>query len=363
MGIIVTERKAVNKRKIIKITAVVIVAVLLLSLGMLAVTKFIYDAIFPRYDRTPLETAINISYAEIMDTYPREKVEFMSEENMLTGYIYGENNSLGLVVIAPGLSDGAEDYTSLAMSFVDLGYRVFTFDTTGSFESEGENSVGFPQEVIDLDNALNFIEKQTELKDLPLFLFGHSRGGYASAMMCVSSHDIKAVATVGAVNSPMEITMEWSTNYVGSLAFTGYPALYAYQAMVFGSEIMSTSGAEAIDEGDIPALIIHCENDVTVSIDGSSIYAHKDEVDNPKAHFMLYENEENRGHTTLLFTKSANAYRQEVKDEYEHLTTLYGGEIPEDIEAEFLDRIDSMKAQEANRDLVTLISDYYLSNM
>lgn len=353
------ERKAV-KRKALKITAVIIVAVLLLCMGMLAATKFIYDAIFPRYDRNNLETAINISYAEIMDKYPRDKVSFMSGDNRLTGYVYNTLKPQGLVVIAPGLSDGGEDYTSIAMGFADLGYKVFTFDTTGSFESEGENSIGFSQIVLDLENALRFIEKEPELKDLPIYLFGHSRGGYASAMMCNKDFNIKAIATVGAVNSPMEITMEWSKNYVGPLAFTGYPALYAYQAMVFGKDIMTTTGAEAIDEGDVPALIIHCENDVTVSIEGSSIYAHKDEVDNENTKFMLYENEENAGHTTLLFTKEANSYREEIHDEYEHLETLYGGEIPEDIEAEFLDQIDSMKAQEANTELIKMISKFYL---
>lgn len=354
------ERKAV-KRKILKITAVVTLAVLLLCMGMLAATKFIYDAIFPRYDRSPLETAINISYAEIMDKYPREKVGFMSGDNELTGYIYNLPNPTGIVVIAPGLSDGGEDYTSIAMAFVDLGYAVFTFDTTGSFESEGKNSIGFSQIVSDLDNALKFIENDPELKSLPLYLFGHSRGGYASAMMCSSGHDIKAIATVGAVNSPMEITMEWSTNYVGPLAFTGYPALYVYQTMVFGGDIMSITGAEAIDSGNVPALIIHCENDVTVSIDGSSIYAHKDEVENEKAKFMLYENEENSGHTTLMFTKEANSYREEIHDEYEHLSTLYSGAIPREIEAEFLDQIDSMKAQEANKELIEMIRDFYMS--
>ena len=355
------ERKAV-KKKALKITAVVTLAVLLLCMGMLAATKFIYDAIFPRYDRSKLETAINISYDEIMDKYPRDKVNFMSGDNRLTGYVYSTQNPQGLVVIAPGLSDGGEDYTSIAMGFADLGYKVFTFDTTGSFESEGENSVGFSQEVIDLENALKFIENEPELKSLPLYLFGHSRGGYASAMMCNKDYDIKAIATVGAVNSPMEITMEWSKNYVGPLAFTGYPALYAYQTMVFGNEIMGTTGAEAIDEGNIPALIIHCENDVTVSIEGSSIYAHKDEVDNENAKFMLYENEENAGHTTLLFTKEANTYRDEIHDKYEHLETLYGGEIPEDIEDEFLDSIDSLKAQEANTELIKMISEFYLAS-
>ncbi|MBQ8573104.1 MAG: alpha/beta hydrolase [Ruminococcus sp.] len=357
-----TERKAVN-RKILKITAVIIVAVLLLSLGMLAVTKFIYDAIFPRYDRTPLETAINISYAEIMDTYEREKVEFMSGENKLTGYIYGDGNSKGVVVIAPGLASGADEYTSIAMEFVDLGYRVFTFDTTGSFESQGKTSVGFSQEVIDLDNALGFIETDTALKDLPLFLFGHSRGGYACAMMSMTEHDICAIATVSGVNSPMEITMEWSTNYVGPLAFTGYPALYAYQAMVFGTDIMNTSSAEALNEGDVPSLIIHCENDVTVTVDGSSTYAHKDEVENPNVEFMLYENDENAGHTTLLFTKDANAYREEIHDDYEDLKTRFEGKIPKETEDEFLDSIDSLKAREANRELINLINDFYLKNI
>lgn len=354
-------RKAV-KRKALKITAVIMVAVLLLCMGMLAATKFIYDAIFPRYDRSPLETAINISYAEIMDKYPRDKVQFFSGENRLTGYVYNTSDPKGLVVIAPGLSDGGEDYTSIAMGFADLGYKVFTFDTTGSFESEGKNSVGFSQEVIDLENAIEFIGNNPELKALPLYIFGHSRGGYAGAMMCNKNLGIKAVATVGAVNSPMEITMEWSKNFVGPLAFTGYPALYAYQTMVFGRDIMTTTAAEAIDEGDIPALVIHAENDVTVSISGSSIYAHKDEVDNENAKFMLYENEENAGHTTLLYTKEANDYREEIHEEYEHLTTLYGGEIPEDVEAEFLDRIDSMKAQQANTELIMMISEFFLAS-
>ena len=357
-----SERKVV-KRKALRVTTVIIISVLLLAISMLVATKFIYTAIFPRFDRDRLNSAININLEEIDNIYPVETVKFESDKNTLQGYIYRHQSPAGLVVIAPGFGSGAEEYASLAMGFVDLGYTVFSFDTTGSFESEGKNSVGFSQEVIDLDNALKFIEKEPSLRDLPLFLFGHSRGGYASAMMCNRNHEIAAIATAGAVNSPMEITMEWSKNYVGPLAYTGYPSLYVYQSMVFGGEIMNTSGAEAIDEGDVPALIIHCENDVTVTIDGSSIYAHKDEVDNPMAEFMLYENDDNAGHTTMLFTKEANDYREEINDEYEHLKTLHNDNIPEDIEAEFLENIDSMKAREANKELLELISNYYLSKI
>lgn len=352
------ERKAVKKR-ILKITAVITVALLLLCVGMLMATKFIYTSIFPRFERSPLEEALNLSYTDASKITECREAYFMSDENKLRAYIYGSDNASALVVIAPGLSDGGEDYTSQALAFVDLGYKVFTFDTTGSFQSEGDNSVGFSQAVLDLQCALDFIESDPELNKLPLYLFGHSRGGYACAMMCNQDYDIKAIATVGAVNSEIEITLEWSTNYVGAFAYSGYPALYAYQTMVFGQDIISSSGAQAIDEGDTPALVIHCENDVTVSVDGSSIYAHKDEVNNPKAQFMLYENTENAGHTTLLFTKEANDYREEVKDDYEDLFTRYQGEIPENLENEFLENIDPQKAQEANKELIKTISDFY----
>ncbi|MBQ8796136.1 MAG: alpha/beta hydrolase [Clostridia bacterium] len=352
------ERKAVKKR-ILKVTAVITLALLLLCMGMLMATKFIYTAIFPRFERSPLEQALNLTSSHASEITQCREAYFMSEENRLRAYIYGDDNASALVVIAPGLSDGGEDYTSQALAFVDLGYKVFTFDTTGSFESEGKNSVGFSQEVLDLQCALDFIKSDPELNKLPLYLFGHSRGGYACAMMCNQDYDIRAVATVGAVNSEIEITLEWSTNYVGAFAYSGYPALYAYQTMIFGGDIISSGGAQAINEGDIPALVIHCENDVTVSIDGSSIYAHKDEVTNPKAQFMLYENTENAGHTTLLFTKEANAYREEVKDDFDDLYTRYNGEIPESTEKEFLQSIDPLKAQEANKELIKTISDFF----
>ena len=352
------ERKSV-RRRILRITTVVLVTLLILAAGMLAVTKIIHDYIYPRFERSILEDALNIKIEAQSSEYPTEEITFPSGDNTLKGYISGSDDADALVVIVPGLSAGAEDYTSLAMEFMDLGYKVFSFDSTGSFESEGANSVGFSQIVKDLEAALDYISTAPDLKDLELNLFGHSRGGYGAAMVAKGGYNINAIATVGAVNSPMEITMEWSEDYVGLFAYTGYPALYLYQNMLFGSEIMSTSAADAIDESGVRSLIIHCENDATVDIDGSAIFAHKDEVESKNAEFMLYENPSNAGHTTLLYTESANTYRQSVTDEYEKLSKKYGGNIPEDVNEEFIGSIDSFKAKEPNRELVKLISDFY----
>ncbi len=356
------ERKTARSRRLRRV-AVVLVIVVLMIMGMLAATKFIHDSIYPRFDRTAIDDAINLNYSEIDENIPYEKFTFMSGENTLTGYITGYENADKLLVIAPGFSDGAEDYTTIALSFVNLGYRVLSFDTTGSFESQGEDSVGFSQIVSDLDAVLRYANERADLKALPLFLFGHSRGGYAAAMMCMYNHDIAAIATVGAVNSPMEITMEWSKNYVGNFAYTGYPTLYAYQSMVFGKDIMSTTCAEALDLKDTPALIIHCRNDETVSITGASIYAHKDEVENKNAEFMLYDKEQNSGHTTLLYTPEANHYRNQALSRYEMLKERFEGNVPEAEESAFLKEIDPLKAKEPNEELVSIINEFYLSKV
>lgn len=356
------ERKTA-KGRISRRVAVVLVIVILMVVGMLAATKFIHDSIYPRFDRTAIDDAVNLNYSEIDSNIPSEKFTFMSGENALTGYLLGSESADKLLVIAPGFTDGAEDYTTIALSFVELGYKVLSFDTTGSFESQGKSSVGFSQIVSDLDSVIEYTQTRADLRKLPLFLFGHSRGGYAAAMMCMYNHNITAIATVGAVNSPMEITMEWSKNYAGNFAYTGYPTLYAYQSMVFGKDIMNTTCAEALDLKDTPALIIHCRNDETVSITGASIYAHKDEVENENAEFMLYDKEKNSGHTTLLYTPEANHYREQTLSRYEMLKERFEGNVPEKEELEFLSSVDPMKAKEPNEELIGIINDFYMSKI
>ena len=71
------------------------------------------------------------------DGYSRKAVSFQSGNNTLKGYVYGEGNDKGLVVIAPGRATSAEEYLPEALFFVDNGWRVFSFDYTGSFEARG----------------------------------------------------------------------------------------------------------------------------------------------------------------------------------------------------------------------------------
>ncbi|MBQ4105774.1 MAG: alpha/beta fold hydrolase [Clostridia bacterium] len=356
-----TERKN-TARRIRRALTVTLVIILVLSVMNLVAAKIIYDSLFPRYEYTDYYLAKNPSNSEMEEAYPIREVGFLSDENRLQGYIYGEGDK-GLVVISPGLSSGAQDYAGITMSLVDYGWRVFSFDPTGCFESEGDSSVGFAQAILDLDAVLNYIETDKELSKLDVFIFGHSRGGYAAACVLESDHSINGIVTVGAANSSMEITIDTSKNYIGNFAYLGYPALYTYQAMIFGTELTSITAVDSINNSDCSVMIVQGSEDDNTPADTCSIYAHKDEITNPLASFVLISDEHINGHTSVMYSKDAAIYQQEISDELDALEEQYPEGIPENVAQDFYSSIDDMLSSEANPELMAQINEFFEANL
>ena len=102
------------------------------------------------------------------------RVIFRSGQNRLTGYLWNETRTRGLLVFAHGMGAGVEYYLPEIHHFAAQGYKVFAFEYSGYPGSSG-HFYGFPQAVIDLKNALDFIDDGS----LPVVLMGHSMGAYA----------------------------------------------------------------------------------------------------------------------------------------------------------------------------------------
>ncbi|MBQ8001491.1 MAG: alpha/beta hydrolase [Ruminococcus sp.] len=348
-----------RKQKLLRGIVVTLVIILIFAIINLAAAKIIYDSLFPRFVYSDYDLAVNIDYEEIKEDYPRKEFGFFNNLDLrLQGYLYGEGNK-GIIVVAPGLSSGADDYLSLTTGLADMGWRVLTFDTTGSFMSEGDDSVGFCQETEDLLAALTYIESDRELSRLPVFLVGHSRGGYAAACALESDFDISGVATISGANSPMEVTIDTSKNYVGNFAYAGYPFLYAYQSLIFGTEMTGMSASEAISQSDCPTLIIQGTEDTVTPPDTCSIYAHRDEIENPNAEYLVYSEEYQSGHSNLMYSKDAVLYAQDIDRQYEILTEEYPDGIPEAVADEFYASIDSEKANQPNLQLIEKINTFF----
>ncbi len=315
---------------------------------------FVFQTFFDRFDTNTRY----LTYGDVEDRYERSVIEFRSRKNYLKGYIYGEDNNKGLVVIAHGLGGGAENYLAESLYFVDQGWRVFAFDCTGSFGSEGGGIGGLSQSVLDLRAALHYIGNDRDLKRLPLMLYGHSMGGYAVASILNYDHDINAVVSVSGFNTPMQVMTEKASQYIGVLAYLEYPFLWAYQKLMYGDTAF-LSAVDGINHSDTPVMIIHGDQDASVSYHGSGIIAHRDRITNPKVIYHTCSAQYRNDHKNLFVSETAYQYRKEMKEEYRLLQTKYHKKIPSEIMTGYYDAIDKKKASELDISLMNEINQFY----
>ena len=295
-------KKSVFKRVLIIILAVLVVH----CAGSMVATKLIYDSIFSRYAAELAEPA-----PELRDMVEARETFFYEYEDLtLAGYLYRCQTPQArnaLVVLAPGFHAGSDDYLWQTKALLDRGWSVFSFDPSGSFESSGDSYVGFPQEILDLNATIEYIEANDRFGYQNLSLLGHSRGGYAAGCVLSYDHDIDAVVTVSGVNSAMEGIMAYSSSAVGPLAYGNYGFLWLYQTMLFGAKTTNLSAYEEIMDSGVPTLVVHGTGDEDFPMDKNSIISHREQICTPAVEYLTCDAPGQNGHTDLLFDPEGGA--------------------------------------------------------
>ena len=214
-----------------------------------------------------------------------------------------------------GIASGGEDNLSMVKYMLDDGYQVFTFDYTGVYESEGASSVGFYQAVKDLNAVLGYIEASASLKNLPVFLYGHSWGGYTAAAVLNFKHNIAGVITISGFSSPMAITKEAAGRIIPTLLVDLLlPFAALYQRIVFGKNY-NLSAIDGINSCDVPVLVMHGKEDEVISYEGSSIIAQRSHITNPNVEYYTETRPGKSNHMGIFFTKGGTAYYLAKKEE------------------------------------------------
>ena len=334
----------------------VLAAVLLLCIVLFIVVKTIIDGIFKRTERPNYSSMFQ--FKDVTKEYPQELMKFPSGKNMLQGYLLGAENTKGLVVVVHGLGGGAEGYLAESLYFVKQGYQVFIYDNTGYHLSEGKNSVGLPQAVEDLDAALKFIEQEERFANLPVYLFGHSWGGYSVGAVLNFSHNIKAVASVAGFNNPNKMIFEWAKRITGVLAYVLAPFMVLHQRLAFGRKLDITA-VDGINKAGIPVLLVHGSKDSTVRIGGAATISCKEEITNSKVQYLLWEKEGQDGHLNVLYSVEASEYGKQIGKEFEQLLKKTKNKLTEEDKKEFFDTIDKAKSSVTNEELMQKIVEFY----
>ena len=345
-----------RKRNWTKITLIALAGlVLLFSAGSLILAKVTYDGQFPRVEAPQFSAYLR--YADVTG-YPRQAVQFPSGENTLMGYIYGADHDQGLVVISHGQGYDAEHYLPVILYFVDHGWRVFSFDNTGTHASGGAGGRGLPQSVIDLDAALTYIENDPALRGLPRMLYGHSWGGYAVTAILNYDHPISATISVAGFNAPDGLLWEGAQDTLGAGAYLEYPFLWAYQTMLFGSTARLTAVA-GINRTTTPVMIIHGEADEAIRYAGASIIARRAAITNPNVVYQTRSAENQNGHNNLLMSAAAIRYAAELNQAYKSLYDQYAGSVPDDVKAAYYAGIDKSQTSELDTGFMDEINRFY----
>ncbi|MBR6478029.1 MAG: alpha/beta fold hydrolase, partial [Lachnospiraceae bacterium] len=210
----------------------------------------------------------------IMDRY-----EFQSNKGqVIAAYFYHREgmNAKGVVIMAHGIGGGGHNpYMESANCFTENGYYVFAFDATGNDNSEGKSVKGLPQGVIDLDNAISYVEKSALFEGLPILLFGHSWGGYCVTSVLNEHPEVAAVCSVSGFNRSSDLLEAQGRDMIGPAINLMIGYLKIYEKITFGKYATQT-GMDGFEKSDASVMIVHSEDDTTVPIQyGYDIYHEK----------------------------------------------------------------------------------------
>ena len=339
----------------LKWVIIVFIAFSLLSVVFIGVNFYF---VFRRYE-TPKYSKY-LEYEDVKKDYKRKELTFYSGKNKLQGYLYGEENDKGIVVICHGIFSGARGYLQEACYFADQGYQVFSFDYTGYCNSEGKESVGLRQGVKDLDAALTFVEQDQNFCRGPLYLYGHSWGGYNVTAVLKYGHPISGVVSMSGFDEPEQVIIDWAKKEIGPLALLEYPYVDISQRILFGKE-GNASAVQAINGCDTPVLLIHGSEDDVVNYHNVGIMSKRSKITNPNVIYWIRDEEQQNDHTNLYRSKEAISYLEEMNQKYEDLQKKYGKHLDANIEKEFYDSIDKKKSSELDSEFMGRVLSFYES--
>lgn len=350
--------KSKKKRRVRRIATILAASLVGFTVAGVAATVVVYDSFFDRYERPDYSLYPGLyDYEKIRDTLPRELVSFPSGENTLQGYYYPCRSARGLVVLAHGFHAGADDYLPLIEGLVGGGYAVFTYDVTGTYSSEGDGTVGMCQSLVDLDAALTFVKRTAPYSDMPLYLIGHSWGGYAAASALALHPEVRGAALIAPMNDGYRVMLEKAAEHAGAVAYISKPVFDAYQSILFG-DYVKYNGLMGVNSTDAHVLIAQGLDDTVITPDGQSIYAHRDEITNPNVSYYIGEGEQG-SHTGIWHSTAAERYRMELEERISSLEERMGREMTDGERRDFYSTVDHRLYSEVNPELLARIIELY----
>ena len=191
-----------KQETILLIVILILILILILTLFnfALVITHKVYDK---RYENDPRITIFTYKNFPNMD---HEDFSFTSSNSLkINGKIYSLKDKSKLnnkvIIFFHGIGGGHENYMHEINMFINKGYYVFAYDYLGCEESEGKSIKGLLEPLKEVENFYKYYKTLEKYKDMPIYLVGHSWGGFTSIQSSNIIKDAKKVVALSAFNS------------------------------------------------------------------------------------------------------------------------------------------------------------------
>ena len=292
----------------------------------------------------------------------REEISFSCGKETLKGYLYECSSPKGVIIYAHGVGNLADANGAQVQNYyVEHNYDVFAIDMTGCGRSTGSGIKSLHESKYCVQNAVKTVQNLAKTKDLPLFLIGHSWGGYGVVTATDLVDGISGVAAFSGFNTPSEMMYSFAQSYASKAMVVMKPAMQFGISCAWGEQSFYSAETSIKKHKDIPYFIVQGDKDTTVPLNHVSIYDNvvRDNYSNVTAVKI-----EGMTHGAPWKTLEAVQYTAKCEQELKDLSNSwpkYNGPFPNKIREEYIASVDKEKASEVNTDLLEQIDEMFTS--
>ncbi|MBO4856229.1 MAG: alpha/beta fold hydrolase [Bacilli bacterium] len=289
----------------------------------------------------------------------REEISFSCGKETIKGYLYENPSPKGVIIYAHGVANLADaNGAQMQNYYINHNYTVFAIDMTGSGRSTGKGIKSLYESKYCVANAVKTVKNLSQTKDLPIFLIGHSWGGYGVVTATDEVDGVSAVAAFSGFNTPSEMMYSFTEKYTSKAMVVMKPAMQFGISCTWGQRSYYSAESSIKKHKDIPYVIIHGDNDGTVPFKNISIY---DNVVRDNYSNVTTVKLPGMTHGTPWKTLDAVTYTAKCENELKELRKQYKNKLPDDVREEYIASVDKEKASEVNADLLNQIDEIFTS--
>ena len=291
----------------------------------------------------------------------REEISFSCGKETLKGYLYECSSPKGVIIYAHGVGNLADANGAQVQNYyVEHNYDVFAIDMTGCGRSTGSGIKSLHESKYCVKYAVKTVQNLEKTKDLPLFLIGHSWGGYGVVTATDLVEGVSGVAAFSGFNMPSEMMYASTELNTSKAMILMKPSMQLGISAAYGQESFYAAETSIKKHKDIPYFIIHGDKDTTIPLNHVSIYAnvYKDNYSNVTAVKL-----EGMTHGTPWKTLEAVKYTSEYEQGLKDLRKQYKGKLPDEVKEEYIASIDKEKASAVNTSLLEQIDEMFTSKI